>query len=498
MKKTLALVLVILTITAVLAGCGTATTTTPAPTGSTTTATTQAETTKPKDPVTLVWYVPGGKEADHDAVMAEFNKQLAEKAPVIIDLQPVPFGDYSQKLNLMVTSQEEFDLCFTAYWIGDFYGYASKGAFLALDEYLAQRPALVAEVGQAVLDYAKMNGKTYAVPNKENLFLQFGLTVPKFLADKYGLDVTKIPQEKGYDTLKALEPFMEAVKNGESGVYPFRARYQPYYDDYEVIAGGIALKKGDTSLQVVNVYETPEWEKSIRLMNDWFKRGFIRSDAASVTADDADVYANKYALCPDAIVPGVEASFTKQRNTEIITIKVEKLFTARDGGLQKATAVSATSKHPAEAVEFLEIINTDKALFNIFAFGIENKHYKKVSDVQVELIPDSGYVGQNTWTLGNQLLKYYTTEQKVGLFDEIDRLNKASMESTLKGFSLNAEPIKNQLAKVGAVISEYNLFNSGVYEYDKYYQEFMTKLKAAGIDEIKTEIQKQIDAWKAG
>lgn len=495
MKKVVTLVLTIALIVVTFTGCNSKPTTSSSTSSTNTSSQSQPQPTQTKDPVTLIWYVPGGEETDHDIVMDEFNKKLAEKTNIQLDLRPVPFGDYEQKLNLIVTSQEEFDLCFTSYWLGDFYGYASKGAFLPLDDYLTQVPDMVEEIGQTVIDYAKMNGSTYAIPNKENLFLQFGVTIPKTLADKYGLDIATIPQEKGYETLRALEPFMQAVKDGESGVYPFRARYTPYYNDYEILAGGIGLKKGDDSLKLVNVYETKEWEESVRFLNDWFQRGFIRSDAASVTADDADVYANKYALCPDAMVPGCEASFSKQRNTEIVTVKVEQLYTARDGGLQKATAVSATSKHPQETVQLLELVNTDKELFNLLAYGIEGVHYNKISDEQIELVPDSGYTGQNTWTLGNQLLKYYTTDQEVGLYEEIDALNEKSMESPVKGFALNTDPVKNQLAKVNAVIDEYKLFDSGVYEYDKYYDEYMTKLKAAGIDDILTEFQKQVDEW---
>lgn len=44
------------------------------------------------------------------------------------------------------------------------------------------------------------------------------------------------------------------------------------------------------------------------------------------------------------------------------------------------TVVSANTDHPKEAVEFLEAVNTDPKLMNLFTYGIKGKHYEKIGN----------------------------------------------------------------------------------------------------------------------
>ena len=71
-------------------------------------------------------------------------------------------------------------------------------------------------------------------------------------------------------------------------------------------------------------------------------------------------------------------------------------------------ANSFTGSYPARAMMFLNLLHTDKYLINLLNWGIENKHYKKVSDNVIDYAPGvdaktTGYSMNQSWMFGNQL-----------------------------------------------------------------------------------------------
>jgi putative aldouronate transport system substrate-binding protein len=73
------------------------------------------------------------------------------------------------------------------------------------------------------------------------------------------------------------------------------------------------------------------------------------------------------------------------------------------------TAISRTTADAERAMMLLELINTDKELFNTLVYGISGKHYNKTGEDRIQLIlDDSGKQKYNlpAWTLGCQFNAY--------------------------------------------------------------------------------------------
>jgi putative aldouronate transport system substrate-binding protein len=166
-------------------------------------------------------------------------------------------------------------------------------------------------------------------------------------------------------------------------------------------------------------------------------------------------------------------------------------------------AVCHASKHPEEALKFLELLHTDEITFNILAHGIEGKHWVFV-DKEKKLIGfPSGVTGDNVgynpaqgWMWGNQFLEYYTLPAQVGAWDKTKELNKQAVGSVALGFSLNPDPIKNELAQLSSVHSQYGLpLETGLVDPATALPEYQAKLKEAGLDKVVAEIQSQLLAW---
>ena len=166
-KSALLLMVLALTSSMALAACGskddekeTKTETTPA-------ATTTDDTTKPDDkeaapasdlkPYKLVMVYPGTAQPDEAKVEEEINKYLTEKINATIDLQPIDWTAWEDKVNLMIASRDPVDIFFTAQWT-KYAVNVGKKAFLDLAPYLDKYGAdIKAELDPAYLEGSKID-----------------------------------------------------------------------------------------------------------------------------------------------------------------------------------------------------------------------------------------------------------------------------------------------------------------------------------------------------
>lgn len=64
----------------------------------------------------ILWYYPGDAQSGMPEVLAEINRRLEPEIGVRLNLKNIDKSSYAEKMNLVVSSGEEFDICFTANW----------------------------------------------------------------------------------------------------------------------------------------------------------------------------------------------------------------------------------------------------------------------------------------------------------------------------------------------------------------------------------------------
>lgn len=157
-----------------------------------------------EEPVRLTWYIFGIEQQDHDMVLSEINEELREKLNVELDLEVIPNGEFEDKMRLMSTSNENYDLVFTSNWKNKFDDNIARGAFLALDNFYELYGAdIKSQMPEWLEDAGRVDEILYAIPNQQIAARQTGLIVQKEYADRYGL--TEAPLEK----LEDIEPFLQ-------------------------------------------------------------------------------------------------------------------------------------------------------------------------------------------------------------------------------------------------------------------------------------------------
>jgi putative aldouronate transport system substrate-binding protein len=164
------------------------------------------------------------------------------------------------------------------------------------------------------------------------------------------------------------------------------------------------------------------------------------------------------------------------------------------GSLQ---AISRTSQHPELAMQFLELFNTDPYLNNLINYGLEGTHYVKLSENVIKAGPGVDKYNPGTqWMFGNQFINYLYNNEDPHKWAKFLAYNKAALPQKDLGFSFDPSSVKTEVAAVKSVWKEYiPSLETGTVDPDSVVPEALAKFKAAGVDAIIAEAQKQYDAW---
>ena len=478
----------------------------------------------PNAQVELRWLFAGSNELeDEQLVFDEFNKHLAELLPnTTVKFETIPFTDYGEKWKLLAASRENYDLVWNG-WMLDYPSEVERGSYIALDELLDKYGQdIKAELPQWLLDRNRIDGKLYSIPNYQMSGIISGIFVKKDVAEKY-LDIEAvekfIAKETGYtvEDYKIFEDFLQKAKdNGEMGkgvAYSFyelmRCQIGNPGGEIEWMKGGSKcfVNFGDESRKVYDLcLDIPEAEKYYEITNDWYNKGFIRKDILSVQDKKEDIgKENGNILWYDQCFKGAAEQFKDKYGFEVLVFP-KKCATIDSSISSTNTAIAATSANPERAMMLLNLMNSQKGkdLYNLLVYGIEGTHYNKISDTQIEWLGEEApgsntgnKYGYNKWVLGNTFNAYETQYDAEGWNDYIlNDVNVNAEKSVLMGFSLDTKPIQLELSQYASIMKEYEYLETGAAaDYKALVKERNDKLKAAGGEKIRVEIQRQIDEW---
>lgn len=458
--------------------------------------------------VTLKWYLAGsGPQADVETVQEAVNAYLLDTYDMNIDLQIIAtdYANYPQKVQMVISSGEEYDICWTSNWNNNYYDNVNKNAFVPLDDLLKENaPELLESMDTSIWDAVRVKGDIFGVPSQQIFPKQNYVVILKEYADKYGLDVSEVQK------LSDLEEFFKEVKADNPDMYPFAASSNGLMGKHNVALGFEsiisvnipgAVKIGDGELKAYNQFESDEVKEFYEMMYRWTQEGLVRKDAVTVS-DNAvpDMKAGKHVAAINATYkPGVETIESANfGNKEVVFATLSEPYLATENLVSSLNAISQTSKHPKEAMTFLNLVNTDKTLYNMLCFGIEGTHYTVNEDGTVKTDDAKGYNPNVDWMMGNQFNGLLREGQESDVWERTKELNVSAMESEALGFAFDSTTVTNEIASVSAVYDQYGkALETGGVDPVTVLPEFQQKLKTAGADKIIEEMQRQLDEWKA-
>ena len=475
LKKLAALLLCVSLLCAVLTACGG---------NQNTAANTEDDMSKE---VTLTWYIMASEPSGSAEVLAEVNKYLKEKINAKLDLKFVQPGDYKQKMQMVMAANEEYDLVWTAQGNNDYPTNVANGAYLELDQLLEQTPKLKALFSDDMWDATRINGQIYGVPMNQVMYEQRGMWFKKDIVEKYNLPVREIK------SLDDLTQIYQTVKDSEPNVIPIRGGTVDQFDtrDETFVQGFYINKDG-------KVFDKDENNMdNYKIMRDWYQKGFFPADVATMTDEASVVRAGKIFSRYNRSLPGVEAKFHLQYPFEIIQLTTCEPALTRAGIQGTMTAVSYNSKNPVRALKLLELMQTDKYLFNLMAYGIEGRDYHMIDDTHAEREPGSYYVAE--YLIGNQFLAYIMPGYEDTVWEETEKANMEAPVDPNIGFSFDPRPVESEISQLSAVSKEFSgILSNGLEDPEKILPQYLEKKDTAGKKKVMDEIQKQYDEWKKG
>lgn len=480
--------------------------------------------------VELKFYMMNSPVNDFDRVMKKANEIIGKEINAKLDLILVDSSTYAEKMNLMINSGDDWDLSFTANWGGiNFFENATKGAYADLTDLLPKyAPETYSRIPEGLWEGVKVNGKIYGLVNYQQwgTAKRDGFKFRSDLVDETGFDWKAVKDKTAIDALDKIGPFLgDALAKHREMIGFETSSIESLFASNPLLWNMEAV--GDTSIpgwinldnqdKVINQFETEDFAKYTEIMRDWFLKGYVRKDGATVkdTSPDrkaAKFVAEKTGSWPDNIeYPGnpdaSNMSMTKSAgNAPAVTVSTSRTMIPAGAASTAAIAINSESKHIEKALQLVELLNTNDDLYKLITLGEEGVDYNYDENGKFTMVEGKYNFNFNEWQIGQSYSPNFNrTNYDKNKDGEIQRetqkiiyeADKTAEISPVTGFVFDSTPVKTQLANCSAVTTEMiPALSSGSVDPAKVLPEFLKRLKAAGVDDIIKEKQAQYDAWR--
>jgi putative aldouronate transport system substrate-binding protein len=448
----------------------------------------------------IVIAFPGVEQKDIQLVQEQINKLTLEKINATVKITTIGFASWVQQTNLMMASGEKLDLL----WTSSFFNFTSlvaKGQLKPLDTLVAKYGKdITSALEPAILGAAKVDNALYGIPSIRDFAADQGFILRKDLASKHKIDLSAI---KSAADMAAV---FKVIKSNEPTIIPFATTQtntiaellgQGVYDKLGNFVGVVALN--DSSLKVVNFYETKWYADMLSLVRQWFQAGYLSQDAATIKEPpDSLVKADKAFAYAYSGKPGIDTQEGRKTGKEISWVPLTPPISTTSAIQNGMVSIPVSCKD--RVTMLINLWYGNKDLVNLFDNGIEGTHYVKTNDGRIKY-PEGINAGTTRWIpinfrVGNNFLAYIWNTDSADLWTRTEKFNKEALRSRALGFSFDAEPVKTEIAAVTNVVSQYRMgLDTGTMDPKSVLPEFLGKLKASGIDKIISEKQAQLDKW---
>lgn len=547
-KRTICLLLaMIMVLSIVLAGCSktaetpaadeTPATTEPAETtDNTETPEAPEETAEPAlEQKTIQLMITGaGKQANSDKVWAAFNEQLQQYVPnTTVEFIDVPFEEYSEKFSQVLASGEGVDLAWTGWLINKPQNIAD-GNLMPLDDLLAEYGQGIVDVlGENVVEiHRNADGNIYYLPSWQGLCGERrGWLVVTEIAELAGdtwiedteaalnkwrnnySDNTEAFQAVLDQATKYLAAAKEAGKLG-AGINTGRvfgwSMYNGTRSNPGVGGSEIGIPFEDNTFTVIDGVASEHYKLYAKTMADWYKEGYIRSDIMSVDTStltmpkNGEITDTTYVFsCDPYLTEADQEAAIADAGMDMTYLPIEENAYLILGG-DTSYAIPYCADEPERAMMVLNAIYSQPDLYNTLIYGIEGEDYTKNADgtittsyVGASPTADDSY-GIQRWIIGSCKNALINNGTDPNYYADLEALEATAQVNPFLNFTFDRTNVEGICASILNVYYEYGpQIDNGVAgdNWEELYNNYMAARKDAGIEELVTEFQNQLNAY---
>lgn len=546
-KRTICLLLaMIMVLSIVLAGCSktaetpaadeTPATTEPAETtDNTETPEAPEETAEPAlEQKTIQLMITGaGKQANSDKVWTAFNEQLQQYVPnTTVEFIDVSFDEYSEKFSQVLASGEGVDLAWTGWLINKPQNIAD-GNLMPLDDLLAEYGQGIVDVlGENVVEiHRNADGNIYYLPSWQGL-----------CGERRGwLVVTEIAELAGDTWIEDTEAALNKWRNNYSGIEDFQAvldqatkylaaakeagklgagintgrafgwsMYNGMYSFLGVGGAEIGITYCDGTFTVKDGVAGEHYKLYAKTMADWYKEGYIRSDIMSVDTStltmpkNGEITDTTYVFsCDPYLTEADQEAAIADAGMDMTYLPIEENAYLILGG-DTSYAIPYCADEPERAMMVLNAIYSQPDLYNTLIYGIEGEDYTKNADgtittsyVGASPTADDSY-GIQRWIIGSCKNALINNGTDPNYYADLEALESTARVNPFLNFTFDRTNVEGICASILNVYYEYGpQIDNGVAgdNWEELYNNYMAARKDAGIEELVTEFQNQLNAY---
>ena len=382
-------------------------------------------------------------------------------------------------------------------WKNDLYTMAEQGLLTDISAKIEADAELKACYSEKYWDLTSVDGKNYGMGSWYVVLDSWAINAT--LMQKYGFEKEDLAKN-----ITDLENVLRIVSQGEKTaafVYDPRIFMEsiPFSYVNDTLPIGYWINSENVSLRVENLFDTIEMISLVETMNSYYKKGYVRIEDNASLQDSAFIHPS-YSSFP---IRRRDALDTWSSTSGIELVRIPYYQKTTDCLVFEINAICSWSEKQDMAWEFLSFINRNKQAATLLQYGVEGEDYSVSEDMAIagESLTDNVIFSRS---LGNlqivmPLSPYEDVNKKELLQNELDTLQ----DTPLYGFVFDAEPVLEEVSAVQELYMELSTFRSMfAFETDtscknwkEYYDAYNQQLKAAGIDRIVNEMNRQIQEF---
>ncbi|MGO4547999.1 ABC transporter substrate-binding protein [Paenibacillus sp. 2TAB23] len=455
----------------------------------------------PESFVTLKVIMPGDLSARMgDFVENELNDRLKKDLNMKLELTYIPWSNYQQKLELALSTGEDYDL----FWYGAPFVsvYYTKGYIQPLDELLDQYGQdLIKHIPDENFKQNRIDEKLWAIPSQA--FTSAG----KFSSVMVRQDLLEKANLSEIKTIADLELFFERMQAIDPSYYGYletdrghEMLWRELTDrNYSSLDERMLFMVDEDSGEMLSYVESAVYKKVAQLRESWVKMGIIDKNLVGNPAAKIDQEnAGKLLFRVGAVSRAME-NLQAARNADP-NARLREYYLAKEKPKfittpsNEAFMITAASENPERAMMFMNWILQNKDNYNFIIYGVQGKDYE-LENGKIKQLTNDQLIYEWMWRNKDYFLAPASVEDDIIadmlMNDENSRISK------LFGFHFNEASVKNEMAQVMAVYKEkIEPINFGLASYEEYYDDAIAALKKAGFDIVFAELKKQFTEFQ--
>ena len=400
---------------------------------------------------------------------------------------------------------------------------------------------LLAEYGQGIVDTLGENvveihrnaadGKLYYLPSWQGL-----------CGERRGwLVVTEIAELAGDTWIEDTEAALNKWRNNYSGIEDFQAvldqatKYLAAAKEAGKLGAGIntgrvfgwSMYNGtrsnpgvggseigipfeDNTFTVIDGVASEHYKLYAKTMADWYKEGYIRSDIMSVDTStltmpkNGEITDTTYVFsCDPYLTEADQEAAIADAGMDMTYLPIEENAYLILGG-DTSYAIPYCADEPERAMMVLNAIYSQPDLYNTLIYGIEGEDYTKNADgtittsyVGASPTADDSY-GIQRWIIGSCKNALINNGTDPNYYADLEALEATAQVNPFLNFTFDRTNVEGICASILNVYYEYGpQIDNGVAgdNWEELYNNYMAARKDAGIEELVTEFQNQLNAY---